>query len=640
MPAEKPQLVARALLARMPSILADDILEDREAQVLVGAQQETIVSLSSIDARFNRDSFYEAVVQAFDRPDRSPGGASLRDTDGNVWEASIYAHANGRSLRLAKDAASVLVGDFSTMSPKRDVREGAIHRLAATHVISKSAIRALSEVLADRPHTALEHIKLEQDVLLFPLAFLEATRQRFKEPSIELLALVPLNEVYYFRLAGDPVDAPNYSDYIERRLPALTDDALSAEPIAGLQRLLLLAAEEGWVTATLTAMVSPDHLATALDWALREGDPLARVGCIELAMNFAWDNPAMQSRVASLIQELLTSSVDEDASPWRTLSTLIGFSGGSLARSKKLSGFPVYWVRLCTFAHASLLFRALIRSSVDVSRFITYLDETDAPDTYYLQGLIDLQVEPRWLPDFASPSQLKSEAVSRAIKALDRYRTAHGEDDFFTRLNSDPVLMKFRADLTTWLPGPMEGKHGRAGELPEDLVTSITEALAQDMLRPKSFAALVNSALIYRVTREHAAMAAKALQKVKYQVLGDNDAPNMTPLLEGLAALAAASRSEELARDIRVLARATQQKGIVREVQRDIRLAFIAAAAFEAPEEWLQFAGEWIRGITYRVSATGEMAVLTDFLYRMACLRTDLWSVWGPCSMLAESTNT
>lgn len=78
----------------------------------------------------------------------------------------------------------------------------------------------------------------------------------------------------------------------------------------------------------------------------------------------------------------------------------------------------------------------------------------------------------------------------------------------------------------------------------------------------------------------------------------------------------------------------------VREVQRDIRLVFVAAAAFEAPEEWLQFAGEWMRGLAYRASATDEMAILTDFLYRMACLRTDLWSVWGPCSMLAEQVST
>src|SRR5690606_1244084 len=110
-----------------------------------------------------------------------------------------------------------------------------------------------------------------------------------------------------------------------------------------------------------------------------------------------------------------------------------------------------------------------------------------------------------------------------------------------------------------------------------------------------SFIALVNSAMIFKITSGHAELAAKALRLGGYTLANLEDKSQLVGLLNGLATVAAVSRSAALADEIRILVRRYRrdsQYGF--SIEEAMRICLIASASRENLMDWRAFLGEWL----------------------------------------------
>ena len=121
-----------------------------------------------------------------------------------------------------------------------------------------------------------------------------------------------------------------------------------------------------------------------------------------------------------------------------------------------------------------------------------------------------------------------------------------------------------------------------------------------DKLTPKSFAKLVNSALIFRLDQQLARLAADALRRVKYQLIRLKSKDQAFSLLSGLATVAAVTRTIELSEDVRVLLRVIRRRQDNKITpDNTMKIAMVAAAAYGEDSAWRTCVGEWLTELAF-----------------------------------------
>lgn len=176
----------------------------------------------------------------------------------------------------------------------------------------------------------------------------------------------------------------------------------------------------------------------------------------------------------------------------------------------------------------------------------------------------------------------------------------------------------------------MEGGIESQNEVPAEVQKSIEEQLSAEVLEPTSFAALVNSALFFRIDSNHAQIAAKALRSVKYQIKKGDKSELIFSVLRGLANVAAVTRSGELAEEIRILARKCRQDaGRALSTEESMWIGLIAAAAYSEMPKWCEFVGEWVTELTFQAKQHEETDRLHSIIKQLLHIVPELWLTCG-----------
>ena len=82
-----------------------------------------------------------------------------------------------------------------------------------------------------------------------------------------------------------------------------------------------------------------------------------------------------------------------------------------------------FYRRQAAIAQASLIIRALKASHTDTASIAEWARSVGIGHVFFLQGLVDLRLEPRWLPDFVSPEQLRAEFIGRVANAVSQCKS-------------------------------------------------------------------------------------------------------------------------------------------------------------------------------------------------------------------------
>lgn len=440
-------------------------------------------------------------------------------------------------------------------------------------------------------------------------------------------SLVPNSRRYFERLVGVYDGSVSIRDYAAGAGRAVFGQLSEWRPYEGFLFSLVLSSH-----SALTAELNADHLGRekleeAFDFLEKHGDMLSRLGAFEVGLRIIPDRPELEPFLPRLVHRIRDDDVEGEASEFKLFSALFVLVDGELARTRLMAEEPPFYRRLASLAQAALIHRQLVQCGIDYDRFSKWA-LSNRGEHYYMQSLADMRTDPRWNPDLAAAPQMQVDFFGRIMIAGNNFEANIGEGELRDTILGDGEqrLIKLCEFPRPYFPGPLEGAEDGPNALPDDLARVIEEQLDSDEVGASSFIALVNSAMIFRITSGHAELAAKALRLANYRLANLEDKSQLVGILNGLATVAAVSRNPALADELRILVRRYRrdsQYGF--SIEEAMRMSLVASAAREDLMEWREFAGEWLTELAFGELEGNEGEVLHSHLSALLHSVPVLW---------------
>ncbi len=388
--------------------------------------------------------------------------------------------------------------------------------------------------------------------------------------------------------------------------------------------------------AALTTEISVDNmdkvkLVQAYDFVVKYGDALSILGAFEIGLRILPERPEVEPSLLRLVHRIRDDDTENAASEIKLFSALFILVDGELSRTRLMVKEPPFFRRLASLAQAALIHRQIVQCNVDYEHFSEWAF-SNRGHQYYMQSLADMRAEPRWYPDLAAASQIKADFFGRIIIAGNNFKKNIIAGDLHDLILGDgPQSLHALSEFPRpYMPGPLEGGENNPNSLPHNVAMVIEQQLKKDDVEPSSFVALVNSAMVFRITSGQAELAAKALRLAEYRLANVGDKSKLLGILNGLATVAAVSRNSGLAAELRILIRRYRhdtQYGL--SIEEAMRACLVASAAYKDLFEWRKFVGEWLTELAFDKMKTDEGEIL---LSDLSALLHSVPELWYSCS--------
>jgi len=439
--------------------------------------------------------------------------------------------------------------------------------------------------------------------------------------QFETRRLVSLDPMFYENLVGEHRDSKNILEYASREFIKLIDDIVDVD---GFLRAVSLASGHPSISeAVATHIAGWDDSVSRSRLASEEPLDLISLACLS----------EVESKVTFLDVARLISLVDVarlagegDAPECKLLSSYFMLTDGLLVKHGLFEGQPVFWRRLASLANAALIQRVLTSGSIDADRFAKSVAALIG-ETFYVNGLLDLHSDPRWLPSFASAKQFRSEVLGRVLSAAEAVQTGpHSSAELAAAIERCSDLLGEEGKIARFLPGPTEGNLDAPVTLPEELRSDIRAELGARPVSVGALQKLFSSELVFRIDETLSSAALDAIRDVI--VSGQNFAGVVEgELIPRLAHVAAVTRDEDLAAEVRNLSRLARRSSPPRiDVRQEFQTALIGRAAFKDVDAADRFLASWMKEIVRAESSKEDARALLSHLRCILRRRPGLWS--------------
>jgi len=611
------------LIDNLPHSLQQAIIGSREFQTRYDVTTEARISLGDGSVSFKRSTFYDAVRNLYEKPGSQ---SELTSEEESVYTVTLEERSGERAVQLSAGERKILLPAFWFLSPHASDRLSGFDAEANKRHLIDPMILKWRERLAKASLGDYEVDELYQELGLNPGEVAEAIAAEIATGTSSIRVLVPPRAIYYDRLIGPLQNASDLPSFVSRTAQERLKNLLDCKFDEGLRLALLMCPHSSLSGAIEVGQIPEPAVVASFKWLEERGDRFSQVAGIELGLRLLPRFPAIECILHRMVVALLKDDPDDPAGRLNLSATLAIFTDAELARLRILRGVPPYYRRLAALAQASLIERELVAAGVACESFGSWTLEGRGQN-FFLQSLIDLRTEPRWLPDFMSPDQLRFEFLGRVLGAA----ATHG--DAVQSEKSRELLMGdgpsgIKSQLTfpfALLPGPLEGAHVPPLQPPDEF-EQLSNSLKAAEISERVLAPFVNLALIYRFEETHAQIIATALRATKYRVDIQADSDLIFSLLVGLATIASVTRSKELADEVRILARVMRRRpGVALKADSLMRIGMIAAAAESDLTRWARTVGEWLTEVSLEDMDRHTAMAMRSHVRRLCELEPYLW---------------
>lgn len=617
-------VLTSAALQFVPPLIRKSLINDQLFREEHGLTAEAIITFGASGISCQRTTLFNAIRNIFAGQSR----AELTDTEGRTWNLENDAREGELpNFVLSSSEERLNLPDFCVLSEDASLRVRSLEEAASDVNLPAGAKEHWRSVLEERALNDEEVDSFYRDIRDTPSYWERTIESEIKSGKSSLSTLVPKSRRYYERLVG----AFDGSDTIQNYAVGAAREHFSQLtqwcPYEGFLFSLFLSSHAALTNEISVANLDHESLEHAFSYLETHGDTLSRLGALEVGLRILPDRPEVEPFLLRLVRLIRDDEVEGEASEFNLLSALFILVDGDLARKHILIEQPPFYRRLASLAQAALIQRKIVENSVDYQTIAGWAVNIRG-EHYYMQTLADMRIAPCWDPDLAAASQMQADFLGRVMIAGSQFRENLGEGELRDIIlgHAEYSFIKNCDYPRAFFSGPLEGSENSPNALPDDLARSIEEQLDSEKIEAASFIALVNSAMIFRITSDHAELAAKALKLANYTLSNLEDKSQLLGILNGLATVAAVSRSSALAEELRILVRRyrrDRQYGF--NIENAIRVCLVACAGREDFVEWRAFVGEWLTELAFGDLEDGEGEVFHSRLSTLLHLVPELW---------------
>ncbi|WPD25038.1 MAG: hypothetical protein SD837_10840 [Candidatus Electrothrix scaldis] len=565
--------LAQSALEMCPPLICSSLFDDISFIEQYGITVDAILSFSQPDISMQRSELFSAVRKAFSGTPE----VIITDNDDQEWKVTSKKEQSKLPvLRLASEEHELVLSDFAVFSQEKEVRLQVVDEAEININFPSSEKERWRNILSKRPLKDDEYELFQNDLRNTPVEVIKQIRHEIRsEESFKMSSLVPPSREYFERLIGEYDDSISIKDYAVGAGKRHFEQLSAWRSYEGVLFSLLLASHSSLSNKIAADHLSNEELVNVFGFLEKHGDRLAQLGAVEIGLRILAIRPGIEPFLVRIIKQMRDDDIEGASSEFKLFSALFIFVDAELSRIRLFSEEPPFYRRLAALAQAALVQRQFIELRIDIESFCTDVLK-DLSGGYYLQSLIDVRSEPRWYPDFADPSQIKNEFISRVSIAANKYKENINNGELHNLLfGSEPTSISSYIKIPqSFFPGPLEGYEDSPNLLPADLSERIESQLNEELVEPTSFFPLVNLALVFHLDSHHAQLAAEALKRSRYLIANLEDSEQLFSVLNGVATVAAVSRSRELADELRI---------IVRRYRYDAQYSLVRASSKSQP---------------------------------------------------------
>ena len=592
-------LVQTAMEA-LPPILRDELVNDEIFVQRWSIPIETSLSLSRNGPVVSRTELYQAIRTAI----RSVGTeVAFVDNDQSTWTVVCRSRNGGLSFMIKSAGREVAIADHSALADDREIREAWLEGAACDVSVEGGVVEKWRNRVACGPLDDQEFSELISDFAITPTSVYQNIVRTLASGRVSVQTLVPLDKRYYGRLTGTATFGSYVRDFIARDVAGLIEMLQERNAAQGFL-LSLLVCSAGEISDNIRIDgLEKEEMLDVYRWLVENGDPISQVSAVEVGLSHISKYPELETCIERMSEQLICDNAESGNGRFELLSAIVTLVSSELIRTNTLGRVPPFYRRQVAIAQASLIVRAIINVGGDRESLIKWAGAVGREQTYFVQGLVDLRVEPRGLPSYTGPRQLRAGCLGRVLNAAAR----HGEQIQSESLRallvgSDSRLRRVIEWPLAVLPGVLEGAVARNRTIPEGELRDVLSRLEEKTPKSEIFVDVGNAALIFDLPRKVASVTAASIIRMEYSIGDSLSEGELLSIAKGLAVLASISRDTELSSVLRVLVRVLRRKKrFVKHPQEELGIAMLAAASHRDRAEWACFVGEWITELAFEI---------------------------------------
>lgn len=599
------------LLSVVPPFLRPDLLDDEDFCNRLGITPARTITIGTGDAQFDQHVLFEAIRESYRK---SKSSISVKDENGLEWS---LAHGDDPSpaITLSSAKQNLVIQPFSWLDGRRATRMERFDR-ALTHAgLPQSALPEWRQLLESRSLGDREVEKLDDALKLTPRAQQRILISELESAEGSADTLVPSTFAYYEHLCGAG-QAETLEELASEIAPLAIANYLAWDRREGARMALVLGSHPTITSSGGFDALESDEVRALAEWTAEQGDLLSKVSAIELCLARLREAPELAEPATLLTEQIRDLDPEDPNGRLRLLTGTFVYVLGELSRTKVLSAWRPFRRRQAALAQASL-FERVAFGRIQVDSFAGNAIRARG-NQYYLQCLVDLREEPRWLPDFASPEQLKHEMVGRISNAAALYAENIPKGPLRSLLTGKGKagLRKVLHFPGSFLPGPLEGAaRSVSNPIPPEFEALLDESLTGERLGPKSVIALINLHGLFSIGGEKIEQVIGLIRDANHRFSADLETSQRNLLIAGLANVACSTRNVTLSNELRMMIRKNRVDRLDPPgAKEELLTALLAGAAHEDLEAWVDFVGDWSFELALTVQDKDDAIALMDEL--------------------------
>lgn len=620
--------MAQVALKLVPSLIRETLIEDVDFLEEYGLAADAVISFGNACVSVQRSELYDAVRKFLS----GTLVKEVQDKNGEIWKImNIGGEGELPSLARSRDKQRLILPNLAGLSPDSSTRLRYLDEAASDVNLPSSAREEWRSVLSERALKDAEVDAFHSEFHDTPVEQAQSIHSEILGGQSNISSLVPTSRRYFERLVGAFDGSATIRDYAAGNGRSFFEQLSSWRPFDGFLLSLFLSSHSALTDEVNIDQLGSEELVRALDFLDKHGDRTSQLGAIEVGLRIIPLRPEIEPILIRLIEQIRDDDVDGKDSGFKLISALFVLVDGELSRTRLFASEPPFYRRLAALSQAALIHRQLENSDIDIDLFCEWAF-SNRGEQYYLQSLADMRMEPCWNPNLAVASQMKADFFGRiTIAAMNYEQNIKGGKLFDLILSTDPGSLHTLSTFpSTYFPGPLEGVENTSNILPAEISEAIQTQLSAEEVGPSSFIALVNFALIFRVSADQAELAAKALKLGSYRLANVEDRYQLLAILNGLATVAAVARSCTLADELRILVRRYRRDAqYALSIEEVMRICLVAASSRSDMNDWRDFAGEWLTELAFSDLEGNDGEVLHSHLKCLCHAVPELWVSCG-----------
>lgn len=579
--------LALELLKIFPSSIGNDIANRSEFRTAVGYKPDATITFNRSKLSFRRSVLFPAIRAAYIAPEKS---VAVETEDGRQAALTIEVGEKPKLFISIGDQRDQIPA-FWMLADDPKVRLTYFLEEVENLNLPSEVIAEWKRRIEDRNLTDEEVEELTSIQKTTPEEVAAAIKSEFSHSRGRISILVPTVAEYYINLIGERGDALNIENYAAGNAKAQIDRLIKWDFKRGLAQCLLFCANPR-LTACIDISGQPvEDVDKFFHWLKEEGDRFSQIAGIEVGIRSLAEYPSIEPLLLKMLEEIRDEDTSSASSRLAISSSLFVLVDGELARRRSLPDAPPYWRRLASTAQSSMIARTLISLSAVNGETAGW--SSLRGEQFFMQTYADLRLEPRWIPDFIEPNQLRLDMLMRARIVELEANVNLPEGSLRSLILED--LAEITSVPSACAPSPIEGGIASPVPFPDDLLTELRKPQSDKPAEAHIFAGVVKFAFVFRFDQEIADLVVRLLRKVKYRLNLSEGTSISFNLLMGLAAVAATTRHKELADEVRILTRVLRRRGnITAEPEIHMRIALLACASHVDLQAWCNAVGSWL----------------------------------------------